>query len=689
MEEVNVVNNLIVTTPEEFFETIGVAPFEDERFTRYTKSLLDGATKTGENSAVGQVFVKDNFVVKVSNYCPPNQSILMQQLCSMSKNKSLVFYVPDSIHKKKKVLIPNYLLEGIVGMYLSAYASQFTPGFVNFYGLSYLEEEHSTYTLMEKLDISSNYVSSIESFVYTLLSLTFTLLAGQRLCRFVHYDLHEDNYMVRTHEQKIQVYTLPNGRNIYTYFNFTPVLIDYGHSRMETDDYILTPRMRFEPADREMLDFYDFNPYYDLFSVIYTNCLKAVEGRFAWKSNTVRSNADGILAMLFGAETGGFQKAEERVMYPANYDWRPVPEKLSYYTSDMKPIQTPSVYLQSLAEHIRSIQSLDPSTTDPSIIAKCLNETGICMVDTLVDIPGAEIYTLPSDGMDINTLPFSMSNDDSFDSIQIRTFINDTTNLHLHEAIIPRMKEYDWQIDCCRIDVRNKLQSNDVRSGIAINGGFFAIRSDFTPIGDYLSNGVSFTSNVPKIYEEWYGAVVITHRGRLDIITLRELRKDTSKYKAYFTSGPILVRDSEIVFTEDMIDEDEVDGVKIWKCRAPGRGEYDDKILDSGEFSCNFINPGELSHAGNLNPRSVLGIYKTGEVSMIYVEGREQRGPGAQLGEMAKLCHDNGMAVAINLDGGRSSQMFWKKESQGVIFSPNPDHTYAYPVGSILSYVKM
>ena len=46
-----------------------------------------------------------------------------------------------------------------------------------------------------------------------------------------------------------------------------------------------------------------------------------------------------------------------------------------------------------------------------------------------------------------------------------------------------------------------------------------------------------------------------------------------------------------------------------------------------------------------------------------------------------------GSAYAINLDGGRSSQMMWKKPGESVINQAGTVSNQAYPIGSIISYV--
>lgn len=104
--------------------------------------------------------------------------------------------------------------------------------------------------------------------------------------------------------------------------------------------------------------------------------------------------------------------------------------------------------------------------------------------------------------------------------------------------------------------------------------------------------------------------------------------------------------------------------------------------------------PGDLSHAANPNPRSAIAIDNDNNVYFIKVEGRDNRtkmgkpGVGMDLVQLAQFCK-NGLNAkyAINLDGGQSSQIVWKKENHDyIVLSGGMD--FAYPVGSIIAFVK-
>jgi exopolysaccharide biosynthesis protein len=101
--------------------------------------------------------------------------------------------------------------------------------------------------------------------------------------------------------------------------------------------------------------------------------------------------------------------------------------------------------------------------------------------------------------------------------------------------------------------------------------------------------------------------------------------------------------------------------------------------------------PGELSHASNPNPRTVIATKGPfgNELGFFYVEGRMKRGYGMDLVMIAKYLAKLGWEKAINLDGGASSQMIWKRHGDNFVTQVNSAHDFSYPVGSVISLTKM
>jgi exopolysaccharide biosynthesis protein len=140
-----------------------------------------------------------------------------------------------------------------------------------------------------------------------------------------------------------------------------------------------------------------------------------------------------------------------------------------------------------------------------------------------------------------------------------------------------------------------------------------------------------------------------------------------------------------------LINEADANGNFLFKSRTPMPPEDPNAMtFADGVHNATRILPGELYHAANPNPRSALVITMEGLVVMVKVEGRDNRGVGMDLSQLAEFCRVFLHARhAINLDGGNSSQITWKLPNQDFInITGGAEATKSYLVGSIISLVK-
>lgn len=78
-------------------------------------------------------------------------------------------------------------------------------------------------------------------------------------------------------------------------------------------------------------------------------------------------------------------------------------------------------------------------------------------------------------------------------------------------------------------------------------------------------------------------------------------------------------------------------------------------LLDeNGQAKTNFNSAVKPS-----NPRTVIGYYEPGHYCFVVVDGRSKNSEGLTMDELSELMHSLGCTVAYNLDGGRTSQMYW------------------------------
>ena len=119
------------------------------------------------------------------------------------------------------------------------------------------------------------------------------------------------------------------------------------------------------------------------------------------------------------------------------------------------------------------------------------------------------------------------------------------------------------------------------------------------------------------------------------------------------------------------------------------------RFFKDGFFNHTVISPGELSHAGNRNPRTVIAT-KGDYLYFIYVEGRRTRSnngrevniPGMTMVELADFCRTRlECDWSLNLDGGTSSNLNWKLPNDDRIYTADENASKTYRVGNILAYV--
>ena len=95
------------------------------------------------------------------------------------------------------------------------------------------------------------------------------------------------------------------------------------------------------------------------------------------------------------------------------------------------------------------------------------------------------------------------------------------------------------------------------------------------------------------------------------------------------------------------------------------------QALDLGVQSAVSFSPGPVlvkdgvmrtGLGGGMNPRTCIGQRADGTILLVVLEGRKPNSMGASYDDIAQLMYDNGAVNAANLDGGSSSQMYYKGE---------------------------
>lgn len=713
---------LLIQNPDEFLNKFTPEDFNNKITITELKKLLSNANRIGEKSGFGEVYKpKDSaIIIKTAASCPKGDATtLTKTLCEIAENGDIVYHIPDTYSGKTLIYASNFLVENLIGVLLSNDMKDYTSAFMKIYGFQYdsTDIRKMMYTVAEPLINSDEYIRSDDDFLHYVFQTVRGLNVAQKIGRYVHYDLHTDNIMTRKKNAEISITPLDNGEFLYSYFDFDPVIIDYGFNRYETKNSILASRGRLTGGADDIMDNYFYNPYYDL----YTFLIRCKDKNKIW--SRVDNKLINELLKMFVNVPGDVKDSKSFVddfISRVKFNWwRPKPELL---TTEIPSYPNHRVlntdeFLEQLVSKIKNTRPIAPK--NDSEILEYLKKNKFWISKQIIKFPNqnVKIYDkLPSNKILSNNFRYKIINSKKFKEtfssngkpfIEIssknslpgavnsnvykyhhstpnsinkeKTFDFSINKPWIHLAIIDQKigkdNGYKFRFDCCRVDIRNYFQAESIKSGIAINASFFKIKEDYSPIGYFRTDNYVSNNAIPKNYENYYGIVGIDNKGLLSI----DKPKYADKYKNVITCGPIIVWNGEKTITEYALSKELNDIDKLlWQC---SNSNYE------GMNNCDQIRPGEISHASNPNPRSAIFVTREGKVGMLYIEGRDKKGPGLDLSQLADLCRYHGAHFAINLDGGRSSQMLWKKQGQEIIYNTN-SYNSSYPVGSIISYIK-
>lgn len=630
--------------------------------------------------------------------CPENriQHNFISKLCYLTSKGDLIISVPNTATNTYTILSHNYINRIMVGFILNK-LNKFTPCFRRYNSIDFqLDKKNIPFDIniyMEKLSTKYpiNNIQRNEKLLYLTFQIIQSLYISQNTGKYTNFNLTKDTCLYRYYKHpNINIYPLNNGQYLYTYFDFDCVISDYNYSRYESENNVYMPKIN---KGGNAVGFYTFNPYIDLFTFLSSmRHEKIIDSIFKLFLN----NPDKKML--------NYLKTAPENLASVNEHWEgcknikemiEMIEKtlINYHNSkpgidileQLKKSKLLVVDKYYNFENSKLFEKLDKKEIDTTFYKYYYNPGNIKGVFNGISIQ----YIKPTISRDTvkrtkNILQEYNIRDHYVDFNHIKTNLN-TDQQYIHVATIVPQDGYSFNLDCCRIDLLDYFQNPLIKSGIAINASFFNMMN-YNPIGPFKNSKLNLIDNenlIPKDYENEYGLIGITKNGNIDI--KHPLESTTySLYSQLITSGPLLVYNSKIVLTDNIIRED-----KKYQCRNPKNNEISTEIIfTDGITNCSRIQPGKLSHSSNPNPRSALVITEKNEILFIYVEGRAERGAGMDLSQLAELCLKLNAKKAINLDGGRSSQMVWRRPDDDKINISNTDRMNTYPVGTIISYTK-
>ena len=458
----------MVQDVDEFLQDFSLVQFENPDVISIFDILIAPrypplAEVIGEASGVGTVYRLGNGagvpaplqgkILKKSSMCPGGNvpaHPLLAQLCNMARTGDLIFRIPNTETGKMIVLAPNYILEGICGVLLSR-QDPYTPAFMQVTSFQYDNgPSKSVYMVQEPLISLNDIIGAVRGgaavryperdFAFVAFQIAQGLATAQLASRFTHYDLHQGNIMARR-SRGTSIYEIGNGQYLYTRRPADAVIIDYGHVRMETQDSVLQPNMWFRLGgvyNREIMDWYEFNPYYDLFSFIFTqekkSRLRNAHGFPQWKpvaGTRGDRHQKSLFQMLWRAFLNTQSGANESTFITNLLDhirggrgnhWRPIPERLAMKWTDpvtnltFSRASTPEEFMVKMVGTIKSF--LPPFAGSPSDLAYLNqylddNDYHVSTQITKLDTVGSptRVYKLPRSVMLQEFYNYKIDND--------------------------------------------------------------------------------------------------------------------------------------------------------------------------------------------------------------------------------------------------------------------------------------
>ena len=668
--------------------------------------------------AVGKVYlIDDKYVVKEVLPCNADPKSALYIYCSDLINLNNKIPTTPGGFGKKRYTLPNLLSEISIGMILGRMKES-----VSFAATtnSNVSEDLNVYIVMDAhkkvvdnmiLDpLLKMNLENPKTFIYMLFQISHALLTAQQKHKLTHYDLHIENILWNDwpFEKKYLSYPLPNTEERLVipkdYCPFILKISDFALSRLETRNSLVTPLVDNFPERT----YGEFHPSYDIVSFIGTIL---IDNKYREAFDSLFDNLDIYKFMIIftlwvfndkdikqkGSTREDLDKVRDIIgnkyytsigTIPNKFNFRPKKELDFILYSNTKSMVTIVNFLAKILqgkkyallsdsknENVIYLERLVNKYKEYDLVSTYTPEIKINKLPEMRQTSGNYEEMIIDDVMKVRSyhvltnLPPKTFNftveDKQLDTCPIQEHY--MTALFVNKDYI---KDHTIKLDCCKLDPANYLLRTN-KPGFIINGGFFAVKEDFLPVGKYkdLNNSIN-KYPIPEKYKDVFRYIILKDN-KLTI------EKKYNNKDQVFSSGPVLIEKGKIVFNPNEerfnctdLNHSEKDTLELTEDSITVSGHYKYKSIKENGFSCtkefvpdvktyprcDKIEPGELSHSDNPNPRSAFCILSDGNYMFVTVEGRSNRGIGFDLYTMAKsiLTSFPKVVSMVNLDGGRS-----------------------------------
>ena len=667
--------------------------------------------------AVGKVFAFGKYVVKQIMPCSAKENSPLFKYCvDITKLiKGHINGIPGG-NNKYRYILPNLLSEITIGLLLD------DIGFTNTLSSMILDDDNSDndsgsdmsiYIIMEQLEpLIINHQINLnlneKLFLYMLFQVAHTLLTAQTQHKFTHYDLHIENLLFRENKKNIS-YPLPNQHmRVMMDSPFIIKISDFALARMETDKFILAA----SADDFPVKTYGEFNPSYDfacfLGSILIDNKYRvAFDALF--KNKKIYQFILRLTLWYFNDSTiiSDLDDLDNIRDYIANTYYKPIKKNFSFRPKQ-DDLFIPYLNTQSMVNVVNYLakelilKKYVVTHQQNSIVVKDLKyyttyDNIILYNPTLkLDQLGVDVKSMQIDEhIKVSKYFIKIKNDIKDYNLTVEPIQYETCPIqhHYFTAIdVNHKTKYQFGYDCCKLDGPNYLMQNK-RIGFVINGGFFSLKKDYLPIGPYKDKFSTIDKYpIPELYKKDYRYIVLRNN-QLSI------KNNLEKNSEYCVSGPLLISDGKIIYKPS----DQYNCTDLKHAQELMVDQNEEKITIIGTYGCggilkpnlkiyprcDRIDPGELTHSNNFNQRSALCILPDSYV-FISFEGRGEKGYGVDLLLLSQfiLKFYPTTISAINLDGGRSSNLAWRTAYNSDVYTSGIGRFYYYPSGSLITCFK-
>ncbi len=474
---------------------------------------------------------------------------------------------------------------------------------------------------------------------YILYIILHNIYILQSVCQFVHGDLHVGNILAKKHTKDIQlayedeIIVLPSK-------GYAPVMIDFGFASFEREG-----RRVVTTTEPLVASGSSYDQHYDVAKLLWS----LVSHRY--KVQQGYEDIEEIFLNRTGNSITTFIKTDDNEV---NYD-------LLMRNKLLKPVDEILAYLLTKLQYTRKDQKLNFSK----------------YIDGFYDIiQETRTNVKISEGITYRNIIY-----DTVEPYWKVTPFSRKLNVHLIE--IKKANNFKFVNRCCKQTVYDMVKS---REGVAINGSYFDLNTheyidEYNPVYIEHLGMVEVNGNGVKIQQMSNGTMTTDYN---------KMYKIPAQYTKYntntFVSNPMLVyggKATQFDLVKRTVDRRGKQGAYLYTCEDGEVNIYD--MRDPDYSSCKFIRPGELTHLGNSNPRTILAT--KGDITyFIVIVGRANEYTGASVEQMQDfLVNYLHVDSAINLDGGASSLMMWN--IGGKVYSPlNVIHRKV--VSNVVGYIK-